>query len=87
MSRHTTAFLVAGAALALDYWVFGEAFGGMFTGLATDPNTGPLLVLLALAVYPNRAWAAQRAEAPGRVARRGGHAGRGDGLRGFLNPE
>jgi len=66
VSRHTTVFLVAGAALALDYWVFGEAFGGVFTGLATDPNTGPLLVLLALAVYPNRAWAAHRAEVPGR---------------------
>ena len=67
VSRHTTLFLVAGAALALDYWVFGEAFGGLFTGLATDPNTGPLLVLLALAVYPNRAWAASRAEVPARV--------------------
>ncbi len=45
--------------------MFGEAFGGIFTGLATDPNTGPLLVLLALAVYPNRAWAAHRAPVPG----------------------
>jgi hypothetical protein len=61
LSRHTTVFLVAGAALALDYWVFGEAFGGVFTGLGTDPNTGPLLVLLALALYPNRAWAGSRA--------------------------
>ncbi len=54
LSRHTTVFLVAGAALALDYWMFGEAFGQPFTGIATDPNTGPLLVLLALALYPNR---------------------------------
>ena len=54
VSRHTTVFLVAGAALALDYWMFGEAFGQVFTGIATDPNTGPLLLLLALAVYPNR---------------------------------
>ena len=54
VSRHTTVFLVAGAALALDYWMFGEAFGQVFTGIATDPNTGPLLILLALAVYPNR---------------------------------
>jgi len=53
VTRRPTVFLVAGAALALDYWVFGEGFGGAFTGLATDPNTGPLLVLLALAVYPN----------------------------------
>ena len=55
VSRHTTVFLVAGAALALDYWVFGEAFGQIFSGIATDPNSGPLLVLLALTLYPNRA--------------------------------
>ena len=55
VSRHTTVFLVAGAALALDYWTFGEAFGQPFSGIATDPNTGPLLVLLALTLYPNRA--------------------------------
>lgn len=54
VSRHSTVFLVAGAALALDYWVFGEAFGQLFTGVATDPNSGPLLVVLALALYPNR---------------------------------
>jgi len=55
VSRQTTVFLVAGAALALDYWVFGEAFGQIFSGIATDPNSGPLLVLLALTLYPNRA--------------------------------
>ena len=57
LSRHSTVFLVAGAALALDYWVFGEAFGQPFTGIATDPNSGPLLVLLSLALYPNCAGA------------------------------
>ncbi len=55
LTRHSTVFLVAGAALALDYWMFGEAFGQPFSGIATDPNTGPLLVLLALALSPNRA--------------------------------
>jgi len=71
VSRHTTFFLVAGAALALDYWIFGEAFGQMFTGIATDPNTGPLLILLALTVYPNRVRAGVAADvaspAAGRV--------------------
>jgi len=67
VSRHMSVFLVAGAALALDYWMFGEAFGGVFTGLATDPNTGPLLVLLALALYPNRAWAASGTGVPSRA--------------------
>ncbi len=36
-------------------WVFGEAFGEIATGEATDPNTGPLLALLALALWPTRA--------------------------------
>jgi hypothetical protein len=54
MSRHTIVFLVLGAALALDFWVFGEAFGQPFSGIATDPNSGPLLILLALTLYPNR---------------------------------
>jgi len=44
-------FLIAGVAMALDFWVLGQAFGQAFTGMATDPDTGPLLVLLALAVY------------------------------------
>ncbi len=44
-------FLIAGVAMALDFWVLGQAFGQVLTGMATDPATGPLLVLLALAVY------------------------------------
>ncbi len=48
-------FLVAGVALALDCWVLGQAFGQIFTGIGTDPSTGPLIVLLALAVSPSGA--------------------------------
>lgn len=47
-----TWFLVAGAALSLDFWALGQSFGGISTGLATDPNSGPLFVLLALALFP-----------------------------------
>ena len=65
LSRHPTVFLVAGAALALDYWVFGEAFGQPFSGIMTDPNTGPLLILLALTVYPNRVPAREVTDAAG----------------------
>jgi hypothetical protein len=32
--------------------VFGEAFGQLLTGGATDPNSAPLLALLALAYWP-----------------------------------
>jgi hypothetical protein len=54
LTRHYTVFLVIGVALSLDTWVIGQAFGQIFTGLATDPSTGPLLALLALAIYPGR---------------------------------
>jgi hypothetical protein len=47
--RWRTAALRLGAVLALVFWVFCQGFGGLSTGSATDPNTGPLLVLLALA--------------------------------------
>lgn len=46
------AALVLSAALALLIWVVGEAFGGIFAGAATDPNSGPLLILLAVAYWP-----------------------------------
>jgi hypothetical protein len=38
--------------VAVAIWVIGENFGGILTGQATDPNTGPLLVLVALAYWP-----------------------------------
>ena len=73
VSRHVTAFLIGGAALSIDYWVLGQSFGGITTGLATDPNAGPPFVLLALALFPNaapprRSSAAQPAHPQGSVA-------------------
>jgi hypothetical protein len=41
--------------VAVVIWVFGEAFGAIMTGGATDPSSGPLLALLALAYWPARA--------------------------------
>ncbi|MBC3839408.1 hypothetical protein GXW82_01865 [Streptacidiphilus sp. 4-A2] len=46
--------LVVAVVLAAVIWVFGEGFGMPFQGMATDPNTGPLLVLLAAAYWPAR---------------------------------
>ena len=37
--------------LALLIWVFPEGLGGVLTGSGTDPNTGPVLALAALAWY------------------------------------
>lgn len=45
-------FLAAGAALNVIYWVLGQGLGGILAGDATDPNTGPLFCLLALAIAP-----------------------------------
>lgn len=32
------------------YWFVGQSLGGIFTGLATDPNAAPLYIILGLAV-------------------------------------
>ncbi|MBR7830305.1 hypothetical protein KDK95_28645 [Actinospica sp. MGRD01-02] len=44
--------LVAAAVVAAVYWVCGQAFGMPFMGMATDPNSGPLLALLAACFWP-----------------------------------
>ena len=51
--RRPTPFLVAGVALSLDFWLLGQSLGGIVTGIATDPNAGPLFVLFALALFPS----------------------------------
>jgi hypothetical protein len=46
------ATLVLAIVVALVIWVVAQAFGGILAGGATDPNSGPLLALLALAYWP-----------------------------------
>lgn len=48
------AALVLAGVTAVVIWVVGEGFGGVFSGPATDPNSGPLLILLAAAYWPLR---------------------------------
>lgn len=43
------ALLGVATVLALVIWVFPEGLGGILTGMGTDPNTGPLLLISALA--------------------------------------
>ncbi len=45
------AALAAAIVLSVAIWVFGEAFGGVLTGQGTDPNSGPLWVLLAACMW------------------------------------
>ncbi|MGA8679573.1 MAG: hypothetical protein ABSB54_03165 [Acidimicrobiales bacterium] len=52
--RMVRGVLILAAAVATAIWVVGEGFGGVFAGPATDPNSGPLLILLAAAFWPLR---------------------------------
>jgi len=70
--------LAAAAAAGLVFWVAGQNFGQLLTGTATDPNSGPLLVLLAAAYWPLRPAARPRrgaqVRAAGQFARQAGPA-------------
>ena len=52
LSRRPTAFLVSGVLVQGTYWATGMAFGGILTGMGTDPNIAPLVALLAFALLP-----------------------------------
>jgi hypothetical protein len=55
LSRRTRMLAVTlGLALTLDFWVLGQNLGDLYTGQATDPNSGPLLALMALALLAGR---------------------------------
>jgi hypothetical protein len=42
--------VAAGFVLALAIWVIGQDFGLVYTGQATDPNTAPIIALMAIAI-------------------------------------
>ena len=46
------AALILAVVVAAVIWVVGQNLGGILAGSGTDPNTGPLLVLLAAAYWP-----------------------------------
>jgi hypothetical protein len=48
--RTATPAVCLGLALALVFWAFGQHFGQLFSGQATDPNSGPALALMAIAL-------------------------------------
>lgn len=52
LSSRPGGFLVLGSAVALAMWVTGMGLGGVMTGMGTDPQTGPLVVLLAVGLAP-----------------------------------
>lgn len=42
--------IALGIGLSLFFWVVGQSMGTYFTGTATDPNSGPLFVMLGIAI-------------------------------------
>ena len=61
-ARLTRAGLMLACLLGLLIWA-AEGFGFLLSGQSTDPNSGPLLILLAACFWP-----AQRAQIPGKPA-------------------
>jgi hypothetical protein len=60
--------VAAGLVLALAIWVVGQDFGQLYSGQATDPNTAPLVALMAIAILGSR-----RARVGARARARGMH--------------
>ncbi len=53
VARRPGWFLAAGALVSLLWWIAAQGFlGDIFTGSGTDPNTGPMLIVLAAAMVP-----------------------------------
>ena len=57
--RAAAAGLALAIVMAVVVWVAAQALGGILASGATDPNSGPLLVLLAMAYWPARTVLAQ----------------------------
>ncbi len=57
--------LGAGIGLAVCYGILGQDLGGILTGQATDPGSAPLLVLLALVLWPRQDLTGSRRHVPG----------------------
>lgn len=51
-NKHIRPVLVASIVVSLILWYGAQAFGMIFTGMATDFNSGLLLVVMALACWP-----------------------------------
>jgi hypothetical protein len=53
VARRPGLFLFAGAVLAFALWIAGQGLvGNLFSGSDTDPNTGPMVIVLAAAMVP-----------------------------------
>jgi hypothetical protein len=67
-SRSRGPAVAAGLVLALAFWAVGQDFGQLYSGQATDPNTAPIIALMAIAIL-----GARPARVGARVGARGVH--------------
>ena len=65
--RTRRAAVLAGIVVSLAFWVTGQGLGELWSGISTDPETGPLMVLLGVTVLAAPAWrpALGKARRPG----------------------
>jgi len=54
--RMRLAAVTLGIGLSLVYWVVGQNLGQVWSGISTDPGTGPLTVLLGVTVLGSSPW-------------------------------
>lgn len=59
-SRTRRSALLLGLVSISVFWVVGQDFGGIFAPGSTDPNSAPLIALLALALWPSKRTTTQR---------------------------
>lgn len=67
MDRWAKPLLWLSIAINLVLWVVGQGVGEIFAGGATDPNAGPLFILMALAMFPVVGVREERAPATARA--------------------
>jgi hypothetical protein len=52
LARWAKPALALSTSIGFVYLVIGQGIGGILTGSGTDPGTGPLIILLAISLYP-----------------------------------
>jgi hypothetical protein len=63
-SKRPALFVLTGVVVAATMWVAGQSAGGLLSGQSTDPNIGPLFILLAAVLLPRAASTPHGADKP-----------------------
>jgi hypothetical protein len=70
MGRRTRlAAVILGIGLSLVYWVAGQHIGQFWSGITTDPNTAPVMMLLGVTVLGATPWSQPRSNMNPELAR------------------